>query len=288
MNIEFTLSYEGNDADDHEIDFYDVAQGLIGFQRSLAITTHLILNNEVITQAPSLKNARIVAVPPEEGSWTITALVIGLGTAVYKAGTAPKDTPLGHLIHSAYDYVISESLGFHVDYDKSLGKQYNELKSSNSDLPILDQSRLDSAVEKCENAVKEMHRPIYANETAKSATITTVFNGRKTELAHDLNIDSYEYIRQNIREQSITELTGRVSMYNINTHKGRIFLLNERRPVPFTLIEGAKTVQNEIKITNSLSTNLRSSFKEGDIKILAYRIVSRTGRLKALLITHLE
>jgi len=73
--ISFTLSFEGRDTDRHEIDFYDVAQALIGFQRSLAITTHLVLNGEVITQAPSLKNARVFATPPEEGSWKILATI---------------------------------------------------------------------------------------------------------------------------------------------------------------------------------------------------------------------
>ena len=73
--IGFTLSFEGNDADNYQLDFYDAAQAMIGFQRSLAITSHLVLNGEVITQAPSLKGARIIAVPPEEGSWKILALL---------------------------------------------------------------------------------------------------------------------------------------------------------------------------------------------------------------------
>lgn len=285
MSVQFTLSYEGNNTDDHEIDFYDVSQALVGFQRSLAITTHLILNNEVITQSPSLKNAQIIALPPKEGSWTIAALVVA---GIYKVGTAPKDTPLGNLIHSAYDYVISESLGFHVDYESSLGKQYKEVKKQGVDIPVIDQSRLDSVVEKCENAVKEMHRPIYANQTAKVAKITAIFNKREEVLSHELDIDTYEFIRQNIREDNIVKLTGRVSMYNINTHKGRIFLLEEKRPIPFSLLEAAKTVKNEIRITNSLSVNLKSRFQEGDIEVAAHRIVSRTGRLKALHIVDIK
>ena len=114
-HVSFTLSYEGKSADRHEIDLYDVAQALMGFQRSIALTTHLVLNDKIITKAPYLKGAKIYALPPEEGSWSIKAgvLIAGISTAGYQLGTAPKDTPLGHLVHSAYDYVISESLGFH-------------------------------------------------------------------------------------------------------------------------------------------------------------------------------
>lgn len=66
--LSFTLSYSGDQADDHEIDFYDVAQALVGFQRTIALTAHLVINGEVITQATALKGVRITAVPPEEGS----------------------------------------------------------------------------------------------------------------------------------------------------------------------------------------------------------------------------
>ena len=61
--VTFRLSYEGNESDRQQIDLYDVSQALIGFQRSIALTTHLVINREVITQAPFLKGARILAAP---------------------------------------------------------------------------------------------------------------------------------------------------------------------------------------------------------------------------------
>lgn len=75
-DIQFTLSYQGARSDSHEIDLYDVSQALIGLQRSLALTTHLILNKEIITQSPALKGAYIYALPPEEGSWKLTAAIV--------------------------------------------------------------------------------------------------------------------------------------------------------------------------------------------------------------------
>ena len=77
MRVDFSLSYEGGLADDGMVDLYDIGQALIGFQRSLAITTHLVLNDEVITQAPALKGAKIFTHPSEEGSWRIVATIIG-------------------------------------------------------------------------------------------------------------------------------------------------------------------------------------------------------------------
>src|SRR5262249_8265011 len=146
-------SYSGARADQQEIDLYDVAEALIGFQRSLAITVHLVLNGQVITQAPSLKGAQIIALPPDAGSWKLKAAVIGsIAAGAYHLGTAPRDTPLGNLISSAYDYVIAETLGFHVDYRKTLGQQYEELKRR-QDIKPMPEARFDAVIEKCEAAI---------------------------------------------------------------------------------------------------------------------------------------
>jgi hypothetical protein len=60
--LEVTLRFRGQTSDQHAIDLYDVSQALIGFERSLALTTHLILNDEIITQAPALKGAKYLLV----------------------------------------------------------------------------------------------------------------------------------------------------------------------------------------------------------------------------------
>lgn len=284
--IGFALSFEGRDADEHELDFYDAAQAMLGFQRSLAITTHLVLNGQVITQAPSLKNARIVAVPPEDGSWKISAIITSIALSAYGIGTAPKDTPLGHIVHSAYDYVISESLGFHVDYEKSLGQQYQQLqKSKQNQLPILDQSKFDSAIEKCESAIREMHRPIVKSETADSAHI--IYRTRTSEqpLDHPLNTDTYGYISETTADSQTSEIEGRISSYNINTYKGRMFISAEKRPLPFELAEAARTPEAVRRITDSLSENAMDRFSErANISCAAFKNWSKTGRLKSLFI----
>lgn len=62
--LQFTLSFQGNESNKHQMDLYDAALSLIGFQRTLALTTSLMLNGEIITQAPALKNATIMSTPP--------------------------------------------------------------------------------------------------------------------------------------------------------------------------------------------------------------------------------
>lgn len=284
-DVQFTLSYKGRSAESHEIDLYDVSQALIGFQRSLALTTHLILNNEIITQSPSLKGASIYALPAEDGSWKLTAgiIITSLGTGVYTLGTAPKDTPIGNLIHSAYDYVVSESLGVHVDYEKSLGQLYEEAQEKKQKLPEIKEHQLDSLIEKCSTAITEIHRPIYKTRTADSATIVASLNNKALPVGSIFSIDTYEYMHEAFMEKESEILNGRISSYNSNTFKGRIYVAEEGRPVSFELSDHIRTDQTVQLIVNSLSVNALKNYDSGwsVVYCRVFKNKSKSGHLKS-------
>lgn len=280
-NIEFTLSYEGGASDDHEIDFYDVSQALIGFQRTLALTTHLALNNKIITQAPALKGAKIFALPPEEGSWKITAGVVLSG--VYAFGTAPNNTPIGHMVYSLYDYVVSESLGFHVDYDKSLGELYEEAKKQDKSIHIIKQHQADSLIEKCSTAISDIHRPIIKNKTASEANIFVNVNGVTQPLNAKFNEDTFSYIHDLVTHDMHEVIYGRVSSYNSNTFKGRIYVVAEGRPVSFELFGSAKSASSLQLIVASLSANVQKNYSDplSNLFCKVRRITTKSGLLKS-------
>ena len=274
--VEFLLSYAGDSAEKHELDFYDVARALIGFQRSLAITTHLILNGQVIVKAPALKNAKIIAMPPEQGSWNIKAKVF-IGATLGGILLAPQNTILGHLAYSAYDYIVSESLGVHVDYEKSLGKTYEELKGKHNSLPILKQSQFDSAIEKCYPAIKDIHFPIARSGTAKTANIGCIHNQNVKKLTGSFTYATYNYMEEMVEDSEIITIRGRVSSYNANTFKGRIFVPDERRPISF-----------DIKINSRFASKIVESLEKyvnGDtnhlieLQVWCYR--TKQGQLKS-------
>lgn len=278
--IKFTFSFDGNEAEQHRLDLYDVSKALEGFHRTLALTTHLIINNEVITQAPSLKNATIYSLPPEEGSWKITVIVC---TTLFSLGTAPKDTPLGHLIYSAYDYVISESLGVHVDYNKTLGKIYEESKAEK--LPKIREHQLDSIIEKCSNSIKEMHRPIYKTNTATKAEISAKVHNETEILSTSLDYETYMYIKtENINSKEVL-VHGYISSYNINTFTGRIYTTEVNRAVPFELSYYLKNERKIIKlIVNSLRESALKVKERKKLKCLVQKVESVKGKLKKYII----
>jgi hypothetical protein len=281
--LEITLSFSGRSADDNIVDLYDVSQALIGFERSFALTTHLVLNDEVITQAPSLDGAQILARPSNRGSWELTAILALAAGTIYKLGTAPKDTPIGHLVRSAYDYVLTQTLGIHVDYEKTLGQQIRVARAEDRNIKLLSQARFDSVVEKCDTAVREMHRPIYKSETANSARLIAKIGDEQTQIGPTLTLETYEYIAYTVRSTDTVELIGQISSYNINTYKGRVYVATYGRPIPFELSENARDRQTVALITRSLDENAQGS-NRGGISFIAFENHSRSGRLKSLFI----
>lgn len=276
------LKFEGKLSDNHVLNFYDAARAMTGFQRSLALTTHLVMHGEIITQAPALKEADILVSTPSPGSWEIIASIVG---AAWVAGTAGKDTPLGHMLYSIYDYIISSTLGFHVDYEKSLFQSYRESLTEKGITP----EKLESLMEKTESSIGDMHRPIVASQSATSAKLFRLSRSGFDQIGPDMTSLSYDYIARTIRRDELIEHQGLVSSYNVNTYKGRIFLPDEQRPIPFELDEVAKNRESVQIITSSLRTNATSRREsEGLIALYGRRLESSTGRLKALIVNKVE
>ena len=290
--IELELGFYGGDATGAEVDLYDIAQAMVGFHRSLALTTHLIIHDEIITQAPSLKDASIFASTPEPGSWKIPVSLMISAAALYNLGTAPHDTVIGHLVISAYDYVVKQSLGFHVDFDKTLGQQYEEFMSHNSKIPQLKEYRFDSLIEKSETSIRDLHRPISGKGTAESGRITARIEGyrRRHQLGEDFTISTYDYVRKSIRSPSPDQMTGGVSSYNNNTYSGRIYVPESGFPIPFALLPAARNPNAIALITQSLVINSQrqETGDRGLINFSAYRTTSKSGRLKKLEIDHVS
>jgi len=288
--IPVTLSFRGANSDDAFIDFYDVAQALLGFQRSLALTTHLVLNGEVITQAPALKGARIFVAPPEAGSWKIPAyIVVGL-TGIYQLGTAPKDSPIGHMVYSLYDYVISESLGVHVDYNRTLGQIYEEAQRNKLKIKPVTESQADSLIEKCSTAIREMHRPITAMGTAKTASVAMILDTQPIPLSSKLSMHTYEFMSETRQSIDVERIIGRVSSYNSNTYKGRVYVPQIGRPVNFELDPKGRSGAAVQSITTSLHLNANG---RGDqpgalIVMTVFRRESKAGHLKSFLALHVD
>lgn len=282
MEITFELKFTGAQSDQHVIDMYDSSQAVAGFQRTLALTTHLILNGEVITQAPSLANAQILSFPIQEGSWKAAAIIVPAAAVLL---SAPSDSLPGFLIYSGVQHVIKRASGADINYDDGPLLEQLEAHRTLNDKKI-DISRLDSVIEKCENSIANIHRPIVNSKTANQADINCILGPSPLPTVARLNESTYEYISKTIKSDLENFYRVKVSSYNINTFMGRAYSPDLGvRTIPFTVQENARMPKNVSRIINSLSEN--AAAKNDDNGFVFFRCIRResvSGRLKSVLV----
>jgi len=272
--IEFELIFDGGRADEGLLEFYDASHALVGFQRSLALTTHLVLHGEIITQAPFAQGFEIYIPAVQQGSWKSKAIVaLSAASMVLSAG---KDSPLGQIVTSVYDAALYNVMGFHVDYDETLQEQYASYLRKKS----ITHEKIDSLCEKIETSVAEMHRPIVRSESATRAQVARCGPLRR-DIGPVLSPLTYEYVKQTKKEEGESVLLGYVSSYNINTFKGRIFSLEEKRPIPFELEDSAKTRKQVAVLTGSQHINGQDrNSRDALVALHGQRLISQSGRTK--------
>ena len=282
FEVELQLKYEGEVAEQGRLDFYDANQALLGFQRSMALTAHFVINGKVITQAPSLKGAEILIVPPKKGSWIVVATILG---GMGYLGTRPKDTPIGHLIYSAYDYVLRRTMGIPVDYDKTIGELVDEKKQR--DGITLSEARFDDLAEKCESAVKEMHRPIIHSKTAQRGKLDYIGSPKRISLKTRFTEQTYESLDFERRSVTSKIFTGMVSSYNVNTKKGRLYVKELSRTISFTIADSYAAPKVAARMARNME-RLASGDTNTPLNFEAYENQSRNGRLRSLLVVQVK
>lgn len=269
-----SLKYDGGeDATNSQIDLYDLSTALNGFHRSLALTSHLYFHEEIITRAPSARGIKIVSSPPVEGSFEIIATLLVAG--LYKVSTAPKDTPLGHLVSSLYELAIFKCTGQPLDYSTTIFHRQIKDRFNNS--------QIESLSQKLESSVKNMHRPILTHSAKRSQIAVNdksrlTFDSKTLDLTNKLTIDS-----------DPSMFGGRVAGYSANTRSGMIYSVEEKRAIPFELERNAQVDSSILSESLGLYDTVKSrgikKAKSGFFNFMAKRAINQTGVTKKYYIT---
>lgn len=280
--LEFELAFYGKDADRNLLEFYDASQALLGFQRSLALTTHLAIHGEIITQAPAASGFSIYIPPAMPGSWKTKAIIVF--TTAVAVTSAGKDSPLGQVVTSLYDAALYNTMGFNVDYDMTLQEQFAKHQSESK----LTAEKVDSLCEKIEQNVVQMHRPIVKSASANRAQISRC-NQPQRDIGPLLNENTYEYVRRTIRDKEESIIDGYVSSYNINTYTGRIFSVADKRPIPFELNEVARSKAMVAYLTQSQHENGQErGTPKALIRLKGHKLLSPNGIIKKIIVTSVQ
>lgn len=132
-----------------------------------------------------------------------------------------------------------------------------------------------------------MHRPIIGSKTAINAKLYWYPEiGHSKQIGPEFSSHTYDYISKTSLERDTSYLDGVISSFNVNTFKGRIYVFEEKRPIPFELGVDARDRTSMYRVTSSLRANARNkNLTSGNIQLKGRRLVTSTGRLKAIVVT---
>lgn len=263
----------GSEAKHHQVNLYDLSVSLRGIHRTFTIIGNFIQTDEIITRVPDAKGISILTQPIEKGSIALS-ISIAFSAAIY-AMSQSKESVLGHLTWSCYDYLVKKATGKHVDPDKSLF--YTWYSDKGDPTP-----RIASLIHKTESALLDMHRPIIT----KSADILHI--NPEHGLGITLDSKTYDAINNTHIYPDSTLFCGRTSSYNANTQSGMIYVDSEQRAIPFEFDKDA--LIDATFIARSLSMYTRSKHlksRTGFFEFQARKVCSSGDYLKKLIITNI-
>lgn len=281
--INLELKFTGKLANENKIEMYDAWQALAGFHRSLAITTNLIITGELISRSQSLQHAEIFLKPIEIGSWKSVVAITAGTTALLTAST---DSLGGHLVFSAYHYVIKKATGIDVDYDDgALQEQLRRRKTTTG--KAINIERLDKVVERCEGSVLKMHRPIAISGSAEKGEIYC-YGPRliaPIKLA-EINRSTHSYVANPTQSSSPQLLRVKISSYDIRTFSGRAHVYGIKdRVLVFELVNCCKEPKQIELIIESMKIHANDS--NDDASFIFFKcqgIETIDGQLRNLLV----
>lgn len=188
--------------------------------------------------------------------------------------TLKKDNPLGHLVHSGYEYLVHKVTGRELDYDKSIRQLYEESQVEKLGLKAPKESKFASLAEKIEPPLTRLHRPIIKSATAEQAKIT--FQSSRSTKLPPLILDRNTFAGMAYRERQdeVETLNGIVSVFNPNTFNGRVFVPKLSRTVPFFLTPAGRSPRALKLIGESYVTNLNERGSEDatlEFDVFAFR-----------------
>lgn len=266
----FELRYVGWEAERHRLNIYDAGKAIEGMSRTLALCTHYFVNGDIITQATALSGAEIFLTAPEAGSIKFRS-IIRLLRSPWAATIA-----VGLVTNAIYDVtkaVVQTSVGQNIAITDAHAKQI--IKH--------DISAIDTIADRVTNDLANIHRPL------NSSAELIYFGGQSSQIT--LNEDTYEYVKTTRISEGVYEFVGRVAAYNANSQKGRIYIPEINRVIPFEPDEYFSPGQSQ-ELADSLAHYVRAQGRSGNkmgyVTIYAKKMETGSGLLRRLIVVGLE
>lgn len=222
LPVRLAVRYPFPDEQSGGLSAYDVTKSLHGFCKAINISSHYLVNGNVIFQAPAVRGASLYIKPSREGSYEQLldlwiqykdVIVLGVSTSITAA--------------VVYDFIK-------LTFRRSLGQKHQPETQEVSKLVSDAQGDLNALSEAMDGPLIEAHRTI----EKKQAPLIDIEAGGETVAV--LDAQSLDYVKTRIVSDRIEEIEVSVSSYNINSRKGRFYAPTLEQTIPFDPQKGSK------------------------------------------------
>ncbi len=267
--VEIVIRYDGRIADDGKLRLYDAGESLSGLATLVNLVSHSFANkNEVRDRVPNPVGVTTTMVAAQKGCFEN---VIGVEFSDVVVGSIGKTVIAKHF-WSYLEFCLQLALGKDAETDSPFVRKISE----SEDTPF------EELAVRLENPLKNLMRPIWS-EGASTITFNRPHVGDRIVLDED----SYEYVNVSERDVALKHWIGNVTKYNILSGYGRVYLDEEKRTVPFNILEFDKNERAHKAATASMNERAQK-IGEGKRVFVAHKVTNAPGRIKRLLVNEIN
>lgn len=243
IELDINIRFLGGDASLSRLDMYDGSAALFGFAKTFLISSHFLVNERVIFQAPAAKGVRCYLRTSHPGSWEqVVQIVVDNQEFLLGVGAATaKD-----ILKDFTKLVLAQGIGRPA---RAITRHVRDLLARKG-------SDVEALKEATEGSLRDAHRTVGMD----GRTSIRLISNRERIATFDEG--TKRYVTDVIAESGTHDVMGNISSYNVNSRRGRIYDVALGRTVPFVL---DNLVPRRARIATTWSLDRRNKGLDGDV-----------------------
>lgn len=262
------IRFLGGEAKKHRLEFYDGADALFGFAKSIRLASHYLFTGKVAFQAPSAKGVQLYMVPPKAGSYEQPIHVEFVNDELIVNG---KRVPVSSEVFQDF---ITQAL------NNAVGNQIDPETDEVNEIITAKPGDIDVLSEALDGPLKGSHRFIGKARSHKSTKLITDVSGGDEEIVK-FDGDTLDYLNTRIYADNLEDVIGTVAAYNRNSVTGRFYVPDLQRTVPFKPEKGV-AIKDRTPLIWSMDRQEHGL--DGLITIRVRRVSTKRGVTKGFLL----
>jgi hypothetical protein len=265
-DMDFRFTYHPEDGS-NSLGAYDASVALYGIARSLSITTHYVLHGKIIKKAPALRGAKVLVLPPREGSFDFIAPIVDF------VSSRSEDIALSLTVGMAGNYLVDLTK---LLYRRLTGQSEQVVTGQVESLRREKPGEVDALGDALEEDVVRMHRPLDG-----PVQYFNIYGGHQNIGQFDRA--TYDYAKTKILGENVEDFEGNVASFNANSLNGRFWLITDERTVSFNKDRDVVFSDQDRKLL-AWSLNEYANGRAGRLIISGIPLRSRQGNLKSVFV----